>query len=141
MELSRILIREITDAQFIELCEVDGHRTFPILVGKPEAYAIDRRLKGIEPPRPQTLELLADVIGNLGGELTKIYIDDLSDGTFFAKLFIQQGDTEHVIDSRPSDAIALGVAMQVPLYVDERVLDEVEKDLDSFESPEDFGWD
>ncbi|MBC8421709.1 bifunctional nuclease family protein [bacterium] len=141
MELSRILIREISDAQFIELCEIDGHRTFPILVGKPEAYAIDRRLKGIEPPRPQTLELLADVIGNLGGELIKIYIDDLSNGTFFAKLFIQQGDTEHVIDSRPSDAIALGVAMQVPLYVDERVLDEVEKDLDSFESPEDFGWD
>jgi hypothetical protein len=141
MELSRILIREITDAQFIELCEVDGDRTFPILVGKPEAYAIDRRLKGIEPPRPQTLELLADVIGNLGGELTKIYIDDLSDGTFFAKLFIQQGDIEHVIDSRPSDAIALGVAMQVPLYVDEQVLEEVEKDLDSFESPEDFGWD
>ena len=141
MELSRILIREITDAQFIELCEVDGDRTFPILVGKPEAYAIDRRLKGIEPPRPQTLELLADVIQNLGGELTKIFIDDLTEGTFFAKLFIQQGDTEHVIDCRPSDAIALGVAMQVPLYVDERVLSEVEKDLDSFESPDDFGWD
>ncbi len=59
MELSRILIREIADAQFIELREVDGDRTFHIVVGKPEAYAIDRRLKGIEPPRPQTLELLA----------------------------------------------------------------------------------
>tara|TARA_B100001964_G_C14191080_1_gene581112 strand:+ start:472 stop:909 length:438 start_codon:yes stop_codon:yes gene_type:complete len=140
MELSRILIREITDAQFIELCEVGGERTFPIVVGKPEAYAIDRRLKGIEPPRPQTHELLADVIQNLGCSLQKILIDDLTDGTFYAKLFIKQGDTEHVIDSRPSDAIAIGVAMQVPIYVDEHVLDEVEKDIDSFESPEDFGW-
>ena len=141
MELSRILIREITDAQFIELCEVGGERTFPIVVGKPEAYAIDRRLKGISPPRPQTHELLADVIQNLGGTLQKILIDDLTDGTFYAKLYVQQGESEHVIDSRPSDAIALGVAMQVPIYVDEGVLDEVEKDIDSFESPEDFGWD
>lgn len=141
MELSRILIREITDAQFIELCEVGGERTFPIVVGRPEAYAIDRRLKGIDPPRPQTHELLADVIENLGGSLQKILIDDLTDGTFYAKLFVQQGDTEHVIDSRPSDAIALGVALQVPIYVDERVLDEVEKDIDSIESPDDFGWD
>ena len=141
MELSRILIREITDAQFIELCEVGGERTFPIVVGRPEAYAIDRRLKGIEPPRPQTHELLADVIQNLGGTLQKILIDDLTEGTFYAKLYVQQGETEHVIDSRPSDAIALGVALQVPIYVDERVLDEVEKDIDSFESPDDFGWD
>ncbi len=141
MELSRILIREITDAQFIELCEVGGGRTFPIVVGKPEAYAIDRRLKGIAPPRPQTHELLADVIQNLGGTLEKIVIDDLADGTFFAKLYVQQSGEEHVIDSRPSDAIALGVAMQVPIYVEECVLDEVEKDIDSFESPEDFGWD
>ena len=141
MELSRILIREITDAQFIELCEVEGERTVPIVVGRAEAYAIDRRLKGITPPRPQTHELLADVIETLGGTLQKIVIDDLADGTFFAKLHVQQGETEHVIDSRPSDAIALGVAMQVPIFVDERVLDEVEKDIDSFESPEDFGWD
>ena len=141
MERSRILSREITDAQFIELCEVWGERTFQIIVRRPEAYAIDRRLKGIEPPRPQTHELLADVMENLGGSLQKILIDDLTDGTFYAKLYIKQGDTEHVIDSRPSDAIALGVAMQVPIYVDDRVLDEVEKDVDSFESPDDFGWD
>ncbi len=141
MELSRILIREITDAQFIELCEVGGERTFPIVVGKPEAYAIDRRLKGIEPPRPQTHELLADVIQNLGCSLQKILIDDLTDGTFYAKLFIKQGDTEHVIDSRPSDAIAIGVAMQVPIYVEEHVLDEVEKDNEDYEEPDMFDWD
>jgi bifunctional DNase/RNase len=140
MELSRILIREISDAQFIELHEVNGTRRFPIVVGKPEAYAIDRRLKGIEPERPQTHELLADVIQTLGGTLQKIVIDDLTDGTFFAKLFIQEAEAVIVIDSRPSDAIALGVAVQVPIFVEEHVLDEVEKDLDAPETPDDFGW-
>jgi len=139
MELSRILIREITDAQFIELREVDGERTFPIVVGKPEAYAIDRRLKGVEPERPQTHELLASVIEELGGTLISICIDDLIEGTFFAKLLILQGEREQVIDSRPSDAIALGVAMQVPIFVEEDVLDEIEKDRPD-EEPMEFGW-
>lgn len=141
MELSRILIREITDAQFIELKEVGGERTFPIVVGKPEAYAIDRRLKGIEPPRPQTHELLATVIENLGGSLQKIMIDDLSDGTFYAKLVVKQDEVEHEIDSRPSDAIAVGIAMQVPIYVEEHVLEDVEKDNQDYEEPEMFDWD
>jgi hypothetical protein len=139
MELSRILIREITDAQFIELREVGGERTFPIVVGKPEAYAIDRRLRGIEPERPQTHELLAGLIESLGGNLSKIHIDDLVDGTFYAKLFVEQGDKEHEIDSRPSDAIAIGVAMQCPIFVEEHVLDEVEKDRPD-EEPMEFGW-
>jgi bifunctional DNase/RNase len=139
MELSRIIIREITDAQFIELSEIGGERTFPIVVGKPEAYAIDRRLKGIEPERPQTHELLASVIQQFGGTLLRIHIDDLHEGTFYAKLYVQQGDVEHEIDSRPSDAIALGVAMEVPIFVEEHVLDAVEKDLLD-EEPNTFGW-
>lgn len=140
MELSRILIREITDAQFIELREVDGDRTFPIVVGKPEAYAIERRLKGVEPPRPQTHELLATLMERLGGSLKKILIDDLTEGTFYAKLHIEQDGVEHEIDCRPSDAIALGVAMDVPIFVAEHVLDEVEKDIPDEESPETFDW-
>ena len=66
MELSRIFIREMMDMQIIELSEVDGDRTFPIVIGLPEAFAIERRLKGIEIPRPQTHDLLASVIGHLG---------------------------------------------------------------------------
>lgn len=139
MELSRILIREIADAQFIELTEIEGERTFPIVVGKPEAYAIDRRLRGLEPERPQTHELLASVIEELGGTLTKIHIDDLVEGTFFAKLFVQQGESERVIDSRPSDAIALGIAMQVSIFVEEHVLTEINKDRPD-EEPMEFGW-
>ena len=145
MELSRVLIREVRDAQIIELREIDGERTFPIVVGRPEAYAIERRLKGIDPPRPQTHDLLASIITHLGGTLSSIVIHELREGTFFAKVIIQQGDVELVIDSRPSDAIALGIAQEIPIFVEESVLDEVEQDLvdqeEIEEDPEIFDWD
>ena len=92
MELSRIFIREMTDMQIIELTEVDGERTFPIVIGLNEAFAIERRLKGLEIPRPQTHELLASVIGQLGGQLKEIVIHDLTERTVYAKLIsIQDG--------------------------------------------------
>ena len=132
MELSRIFIREMTDMQIIELTEVGGDRTFPIVIGLPEAFAIERRLKGIEIPRPQTHELLASVIRHMGGRLSSIIINDLRDGTFFAKLIVEQDSREVEIDSRPSDAIALGVAESVPIYVAEGVLDQVETDASAY---------
>ena len=128
MELSRIFIREMTDMQIIELTEIDGDRTFPIVIGLPEAFAIERRLKGLEIPRPQTHDLLASVIDHLGGTLKEIVVNDLVDGTFYAKLIIDQDGEEIEVDSRPSDAIALGVAENVPIYVAEQVLDQTEAD-------------
>lgn len=128
MELSRIFIREMTDMQIIELTEVDGDRTFPIVIGLNEAFAIERRLKGLEIPRPQTHELLASVIGQLGGQLKEIIIHDLTDRTFYAKLIVIQDGLEIEIDSRPSDAIALGVAEGVPIYVAEQVIAQTEAD-------------
>lgn len=128
MELSRIFIREMTDMQIIELSEVDGDRTFPIVIGLPEAFAIERRLKGIEIPRPQTHDLLGAVIKNMGGTLKRIVINDLAEGTFFARLVIQLDGQEIEIDSRPSDAIALGVAEDAPIYVAEHVLEQTQHD-------------
>jgi len=128
MELSRIFIREMTDMQIIELSEVDGKRSFPIVIGLPEAFAIERRLKGIEIPRPQTHDLLASVIKNLGGTLKRIVITDLADKTFFASLIVEQDGREVEIDSRPSDAIAIGVAEDAPIYVAEHVLEEMQQE-------------
>jgi bifunctional DNase/RNase len=122
MQLSRIFIREMTDMQIIELSEVGGSRTFPIVIGLPEAFAIERRLKGIKIPRPQTHDLLANLLDALGGTLRRIEIHDLREGTFYARLVIEQGGREVMVDSRPSDAIALGVAKSVPILVDEAVL-------------------
>jgi bifunctional DNase/RNase len=130
MELSRIFIREMTEMQIIELSEIGGDRTFPIVIGLPEAFAIERRLKGIEIPRPQTHDLLASTIRHLGGELREIIINDLADGTFFAKLIVEQDGREIEIDSRPSDAIALGVAEEVPIFVAEHVLTQTQSDAD-----------
>lgn len=129
MELSRIFIREMADIQIIELAEVDGERTFPIVIGLPEAFAIERRLKGVEIPRPQTHDLLASVIQHLGGELKEIVINDLRKGTFYATLVVEQHGIDVEIDSRPSDAIALGIAGDVPIYVAEHVLEQAETDM------------
>lgn len=128
MELSRILIRELNDYQIIELREVEGDRSFPIVIGLPEAQAIDRRLKGIEIKRPQTHDLLAHIIETMGGTLDSISINDLAEHTFFASLNIRQNGQTLNVDCRPSDAIALGVAAGVPIFVAEHVLDAAIKD-------------
>jgi hypothetical protein len=128
MELSRIFIRELEDLQIIELKEIDGDRSFPIVVGITEAFAIERRLKGVSVPRPQTHELLDTVMQTLGGTLEKIAIHELNEGTFYAMLCIRQGETDLQVDARPSDAIAIGVASNVPIMVSENVLEQVEKD-------------
>lgn len=136
MELSRILIRELTDYQLIELREVseDGSanehaRSFPIVIGLPEAQAIERRLQGLPMSRPQTHDLLASVITTMGGSLDRITITDLADQTFFAELTITTAEGAQIgIDCRPSDAIALGVASDTPIYVAEHVLEGATKD-------------
>lgn len=131
MHLSRIFIREMSDMQLIELSESGGDRRFPIVIGLPEAFAIDRRIKGTEIPRPQTHDLLASTIRALGGRLREIQIHDLQEGTFFAKLVIERGAEVIEVDSRPSDAIALGVADGVPILVEESVLEQASADADA----------
>jgi uncharacterized protein len=125
MELNKIIISEMQEQQIIVLKEVDGDRNFAIVIGDTEAKAIDRRLKGIPMPRPMTHDLLASVIEELGGTVEKIEITNLQEHTFFASIHIRQNGDVLEIDSRPSDAIALGIATSVPIYVAEHVLDAV----------------
>jgi len=125
MDLFKIIISETSDQQIIMLKEHDGQRVFPIVIGISEAFAIDRRLKGIHAPRPLTHDLLASVIEHLNGQLEKIVIHDLRDRTFYARLVVRQNSRLIEVDSRPSDAIALGIATEVPIYVEEHVLRDV----------------
>ncbi len=125
MEISRVLIRETDDTHVVELKEVGGERVFPIVIGFHEAAAIERRLMGQLPPRPQTHELLASVIEQMGGSVERVLINDLRNHTFYARLRVRQGHDFRDIDARPSDAIALGVATDVPIYVEPHVLEEV----------------
>jgi bifunctional DNase/RNase len=124
MELKRIIINEVHDQQVIMLREVEGNRSFPIVIGIFEATSIDRRVKGMPSPRPLTHDLVAAVIDQMGGELQDIYISELKEHTYFAKLRIRKDGELVEIDSRPSDAIALAVTAQVPIYVAEDVLGE-----------------
>ncbi|MBI4580575.1 MAG: bifunctional nuclease family protein [Planctomycetes bacterium] len=125
MDLARIVISETSQEQIIVLRERDGKRQFPIVIGLTEAYAIDRRVKSISTARPLTHELLANVIHEMDGELDKIVIHDLRDHTFYAKLVIRRDGRLIEVDARPSDAIALGVAGDTPIYVEEGVLRQV----------------
>ena len=124
MELKRIIINEIHDQQVIMLREVDGERSFPIVIGIFEATSIDRRVKGVQSPRPLTHDLIAAVIDQLGGEFQDVYISELRDHTYFAKLRVRKDGELVEIDCRPSDAIALAVTARVPIYVAEDVLEE-----------------
>jgi bifunctional DNase/RNase len=135
MELSRVLIAEFTGDQLIFLREKGGQRTFPIVIGINEALAIHRRLHGEKTPRPMTHDLLEGVMTALGGTLEKIVIEDLRyltpddpRQTFIATLHIRQGENVVRVDSRPSDAIALGASLNVPIQVAESVLQDVLKD-------------
>jgi len=122
-ELSRIIIDEQSDQQVIVIRERNGTRSFPIVIGIVEILAIDRRLKGITPPRPMTHDLLGDVIEGLGAKIERIVINDLRHHTFYARIHLSLNGKSVEIDSRPSDAIALGAARQVPIYVAEHVFE------------------
>ncbi len=122
MELRRIIISEVDDHQVIILKEVEGERSFPIVIGIFEATSIDRRVKGMQSPRPLTHDLIHSVVEQLGGEVQDIIISDLEDHTYFAKLRVRREGELIEIDCRPSDAIALAVTAKVPIYVNEQVL-------------------
>ena len=111
----------------IYLKEVEGDRTFPILIGIFEATSIDRRVKDLRSPRPLTHDLLVNTVAALGAELDSVVISELRDHTYYAKLRMRQDGELVEIDSRPSDAIAVAVTCepQLPIYVAEDVLDDV----------------
>jgi bifunctional DNase/RNase len=126
MELARIIISEITDQQMIFLKEVEGSRSFPILIGLFEATSIDRRVRGIASQRPLTHDLLVSVAEQLGAEFQDVVITELKDHTYFARLRLRNEGEMVEIDARPSDAIAVAVTCSpaLPIYVSEDVLND-----------------
>jgi bifunctional DNase/RNase len=125
VQLSKIKIDENRSEQVIVLKEKQGHRFLPVVIGIAEVNAIKMKLSGVEPPRPLTHDLLMSVISAVDAELEKIVIDRLENNTFFAKLCVKTKDAKSVeVDARPSDSIAIALRANVPIFVDERVLDE-----------------
>ncbi len=130
MELSKIIITETSDHQIIVLKEREGQRSFPIVIGLHEAWAIDRAVKGIATPRPLTHDLISNIIEGLNAGVVRIVINDLRNNTFYAKIILQQNGSTIEVDSRPSDAIALAMQKSTPIFVAKKVLEEVCKSED-----------
>ncbi len=124
MELRRIIINEVDESQIIVLKEVEGDRSFPIVIGIFEAASINRRVKGEQSLRPLTHDLITSVVELMGGEIQDIVISDLKEHTYFAKLRVRKDGELIEVDCRPSDAVALAVTAKVPVYVAEDVLGE-----------------
>jgi len=125
MELVQIVITETSEQQTIVLKEKNGLRQFPISIGIYEATAIDRGIKEQRTARPLTHDLISNVLNTLEVELERVIVSELRHRTFFAKLILKWNGKTLEADSRPSDAIAVAVQRGAPIFVAEKVLDEV----------------
>ena len=103
---------------------VDGNRFLPIWIGHPEAAAILMKLQGAQTPRPMTHDLLNDLLEQLEAKCERVSVTELRDNTFYASITISVNGSEIEIDSRPSDAIALAVRCQAPIFAAEEVIEE-----------------
>ena len=125
VEVDSIRISLVSQHRIVVLREVDSERQLPIWIGPYEADAITIELQDVEVARPVTHDLLKNIIEELGGKVSHVLIRALIDGVFYASLFIDVNGEMKEIDSRSSDAIALGVRVKVPIFVNEDVMDEV----------------
>lgn len=119
------------------LSEREGNRSLPILIGTTEASAIAMHLQGLRPARPLTHDLLGQVITALGHTVQQVRVVDFREGTFYGELVFENGTT---VSARPSDAVALAVRTEIPVFVDPAVLDSagvvVAEDDEAEELPE-----
>ena len=132
VQLSRVVIQRKEDQQFIYLKEKQGERAFPIVIGFNEVEEINRKLNGIQVPRPMTHDLVGRVVKALGFKVSRAVITELRDSTFFANLVLvpivppKEGEgEERNVDCRPSDAIALAVQTGARIFVAREILDVV----------------
>lgn len=151
MTIKGLMLDPVSNSPIVVLKD-DADETFlPIWVGIFEANAIALQLESVETPRPMTHDLLRNILGEIEANVSRIVINDLQESTFYARIHMNVGGRDLEIDSRPSDAIALALRVQAPIYVADHVLDQaqtIEPDEDTEEkmkkwleeaSPEDLG--
>ncbi|MFK7741073.1 MAG: bifunctional nuclease family protein [Planctomycetota bacterium] len=129
VELARVVIHQKGDQQYIHLRERHGPRGFPIVIGYNEVEEINRKLCGVEPPRPLTHDLVGRILRSLGHRLHRVVISELREGTFYATLTLKPSEApdeaDRTVDCRPSDAIALAVQTGAPILVAREVFEAV----------------
>ncbi len=125
MELLGVQVEMPSQSPLLLLRETGGGgRVLPVVIDTPEAQAIYRGIEQIRVPRPLTHDLMAAMLDALGATLTKVTVTDLRDRTFFAEMEVSIGTATHTISARPSDAVALAVRADTPIFASESVLDE-----------------
>ena len=102
----------------------DGNKFLPIWIGHPEAAAILMKLQGATTPRPMTHDLVTDLLSSLDAQVVRITVTELKENTFYATVTVAQDGTEIEVDSRPSDAIALAVRAEAPIFAADSVIEE-----------------
>lgn len=123
MKVHGVNLDVVTNQPVIILRDPKAHRFLPIWIGQFEATAILMEIQGIKPSRPLTHDLLKTVIDNFEAKVTRIVINDLKEGTFYAQVHVERNSSHFEIDARPSDAIALAVRVKVPIFAAQGVLD------------------
>ncbi|HUL15022.1 MAG TPA: bifunctional nuclease family protein [Terriglobales bacterium] len=122
MRIRGLMIDPVTNMPIVVLKDVHGNTILPIWVGVPEANAIALEIEKVQTPRPMTHDLLKNVFLGLDVRVDKIVVSDLKDDTFYALIWVEREGEMMTIDSRPSDALALALRVDCPIFVDEQVL-------------------
>ncbi len=143
MNVRGLLFDPYNNAYIIILRDEENSDMLPIWVGKSEASAISFALENVAPPRPMTHDLMKSILDNVDAKVLSAVVTDLKDNTYYAEIHLSYGDSEYSIDSRPSDAIALALRAEAPIFTREEVLqkqnsEELERWLENLK-PEDFG--
>ena len=118
----RVDLQSNTPVLLLQETEGEG-RTLPIFIGTPEAAAIAYAVQGVEMPRPMTHDLIRDLLATLDVSVERVVITELRSSTYFAELQLRRGAERSVVSSRPSDAVAVAVRMNSPLYVADDLMD------------------
>lgn len=143
MKVEGLLFDPRSNMYILLLKEMDGTGTLPIWIGKPEADSIALALGGVMTPRPLTHDLVKNMLAGLKIKVTKIVITEILDNTYYALINLADGKKEIPVDSRPSDAVAVALRVNAPIFVEDGILekrstDELEEWLKNLK-PEDFG--
>jgi len=126
VEIKGLMLDPASNVPIVILRDTESQLFLPIWIGVFEANAIALRIEGVEPPRPLTHDLLRQVLDHLGATVEKIVISDLRESTFFAVIHLRQGELAVPVDARPSDAIALALRANAPIFVLRSVLDKAQ---------------
>ncbi len=123
VEIKGLVLDPSSNLPIVVLRDIVGDRLLPIWIGLFEAQAIALRLEGVATPRPMTHDLLLNLVEGTRAKVSRVIVSDLVDNTFYAEIHVQHGPDEEVIDSRPSDAIALALRAEAPLFVHQQVFE------------------